>query len=153
ADVKSLVYLDKVISEGLRLRPSAWAVGREVVAPFERGGVRFEQGAQLMCSQWAMHRDPRFYRNPEAFVPERWTPAFKRSLPRGASSPSGDGPRVCIGTHSAPLDTALILGPILPRGELELPPAARLDFAPSVTLRARAGVSMRVRAARPLGSA
>src|SRR5690606_40598353 len=130
ADVKSLVYLDKVISEGLRLRPSAWAVGREVVAPFERGGVRFEQGAQLMCSQWAMHRDPRFYRNPEAFVPERCTPAFTRSLPRGAYFPFGDGPRVCIGNHFAHLETALILASILRRWQLELLPGARLDFAP-----------------------
>ncbi len=147
-DVKALAYTDQVVHEGLRLYPSAWTVGRQVVAPVEHAGIRFEPGQQLMASEWAMHRDPRFYPNPEAFVPERWTPEMRRQLPRGAFFPFGDGPRVCIGNHFALMETVLVLAPIVRAWELELLPGERLEHAPSVTLRARRGVKMKVRKAK-----
>jgi cytochrome P450 len=148
-DVRSLPYTEQVVHEGLRLYPSVWTVAREVVADCEVGGVQLAKGTQLLASQWAMHRDARYYENPEAFVPERWTPAFKKSLPRGAYFPFGDGPRVCIGNHFAHLEAMLILASIVQRWELDLLPGTRLEFAPSVTLRAQ-HVSMRVRARTPV---
>jgi cytochrome P450 len=146
-DVKALVYTDHVIHEALRLYPSAWAMGREVVQEVTLRGERLAPGTQLMASQWAMHRDPRFFPNPEAFLPERWSDGLKRKLPRGAFFPFADGPRVCIGAHFALMEAALVLAPIVRRWQLELLPGERLEFAPSVTLRTRRGVKMRVRRA------
>lgn len=144
-DAKALVHCDRVLSEALRLYPSAWAIGRETVVDVDLGGRTIPKGTQLIASQWAMHRDPRFFPNPEAFVPDRWTPAMRRDLPRGAYFPFADGPRVCIGNHFAMLEALLVLVAIVRRFQLELVPGERLEFAPSVTLRARRGIKMRAR--------
>jgi len=53
-----------------------------------------------MISQWVMHGHPKYFENPEAFQPERWTEAFEKQLPRGVYIPFGDGPRICIGKLS-----------------------------------------------------
>lgn len=146
-DVKALAYCGRVIDEALRLHPSAWAIGRETVVDVELGGRTVPKGTQLVTSQWAMHRDPRFYPNPEAFVPDRWTPSMRRELPRGAYFPFADGPRVCIGNHFAMMEAMLILVSLVRRYEFDLLPGERLEFAPSVTLRARRGIKMLVRPA------
>jgi len=148
-DARSLVYADQVLTEGLRLYPSAWVTGREVVADVELKGRTIAKGTQLMVSTWAMHRDPKYFPNPEAFIPDRWTPEAKKRTPRGVFFPFGDGPRVCIGQHFAMLEAVLLLSSIVRRVDLELLPGERLTFAPSVTLRAAKGVRMRVRRVRP----
>lgn len=149
-DARALVYSEQVLSEALRLYPSAWALGREVVGAIELGGRTLTKGTQLIASPWAMHRDPRFFPNPEAFLPERFTPEARKRIPRGAYIPFGDGPRVCIGQHFAMLEAILVLSSIVRRVDLELLPGERLEFAPSVTLRAKKGIRMRVRKAEPL---
>lgn len=148
-DARALVYTEQVLAEALRLYPSAWALGREVVDSVEIGGRTFAKGTQLIASPWAMHRDPRFFPNPEAFLPERFAPEARKRIPRGAYIPFGDGPRVCIGQHFAMLEAILILSSIVRHVDLELLPGERLDFAPSVTLRVKKGIRMRVRKSRP----
>ena len=39
--------------------------------PNEIGGYRLPRGSQLALLQWVVHRDPRWYDDPEAFRPER----------------------------------------------------------------------------------
>lgn len=146
-DARALVHTEQVLTEALRIYPSAWAVGRETAIEVERHGRTIPIGTQLIVSPWAIHRDPRFFPRPEAFLPGRWTPEFRKQLPRGAYSPFGDGPRVCIGQHFAMLEAILILAAIVRRVDLELVPGTSLEFAPSVTLRVKRGIRMRVRRA------
>ncbi len=152
ADVKRLPYLDRVVKESMRLYPPAWTTGREATEDFELRGVRVPKGAQLLMSQWVVHRDPRFFPNPEAFDPDRWAPEKAAALPRYAFFPFGGGPRVCIGNHFATMEAMLMLAIFVKRHHLELVPGQRLDLAPSVTLRPkgpglRARVQTRPRAA------
>lgn len=143
-DVKELVYTERVLNEGLRLYPSAWALGREAVTDVTIRGRTYPKGTQIMASQWAMHRDPRHYRDPLRFDPDRWTPEMRKALPRGAYFPFGDGPRVCIGNHFAMLEAQILLVQLVRRLSLSVEPGQELDFAPSITLRVRDGVKMRV---------
>ena len=133
--VERLVYTKQVIEESLRLYPPAWATGREVLEDFELRGHRVAKGTQLIMAEWVVHRDPRWFPDPEAFDPDRWTPERRRELPRYAYFPFGGGPRVCIGSHFAMLEATLLLALILPRYHLELVAGQRLEFEPSVTLR------------------
>lgn len=152
-DLKQLPYTERVIKEGLRLYPPAWTTGREALEDVELGGHRIPKGAQLLMSQWIVHRDPRYYPNPEAFDPDRWLAPEMKSLPRYAFFPFGGGPRVCIGNHFATMEATLLLVTILQRYHLELLPEQRLEVAPSVTLRPKGpGLEMRVRA-RPAEAA
>ena len=146
ADVPRLRFTEGVIKESMRLYPPAWAIGREAIEDFEIGGYPIEKGTQLLVSQWVLHRDPRWFDDPEAFRPERWDNDLLRRLPRGAYIPFGDGPRVCIGNHFAMMEAVLILATLAQRHRLESAPGQELKLAASITLRPRAGTRMIVRA-------
>ncbi|MGZ3452898.1 MAG: cytochrome P450 [Polyangiales bacterium] len=143
-DVRSLFYLDRVLKESMRLYPPAWTTGREALDDIEIRGTTIPKGAQLLMSQWIVHRDARFFPNPEGFDPDRWEPERAQSLPKYAYFPFGGGPRVCIGNHFAVMEATLMLAIILQRFRVELLPNQRLELKPSVTLRQR-GPGLRAR--------
>lgn len=147
-DVPKLVYVDRVVKESMRLYPPAWVTGREVARAFElpgrgRDGVRVEEGTQIVMSQWLVHRDPRWFPNPEVFDPDRFDPEHAKQRPRFSYFPFGGGPRVCIGNHFATMEANLMLAMTLQRYHFELVPFEELRFAPSVTLRPK-GQGVRV---------
>jgi cytochrome P450 len=143
-DIPTLVYTGNIIRESMRLYPPAWRVGREAIADCMLGGYRIPAGAQIIMSQWLLHRDPRFWNEPERFDPTRWTPELDSSLPRFAYFPFGGGQRRCIGDTFAIMEATLILATIAGRYRLELSPDQKIGFWPSITLRPRFGMRMRV---------
>jgi cytochrome P450 len=148
ADVERLAYARKAVSEGLRLYPPGWFIGREALADVSIGPYRVPKGGLVLMSQYVMHRDPRFYEEPGRFLPERWTPEFMNRLPRGAYFPFSGGDRHCIGEGFAWQEALLILATILERWKLELVPGQHIRPEPSVTLRPNTGIRMVVRTRR-----
>ena len=146
--VPRLRYIDAIIRETLRLYPPAYAIGREVVQPIELGGYEIPKRAQLFLSQCVVQRDPRWFREPVAFKPERWLEPSISELPRFAYFPFGGGPRVCIGNHFAMLEGTLALATLLQSVELQTVPGFVFDLEPSVTLRPKNGMRMLVRRRR-----
>jgi cytochrome P450 len=143
ADVARLSYVEHVITETLRLYPTAWAIGREAVRDTTIGGQRVPRGTTILISPWVIHRDPRFYEAPDEFRPERWADGLAARLPRYAYVPFGAGQRVCIGSGFAQLEAVLLLATIARRFRLELAdPAQPIEPLPVVTLRARQPVRM-----------
>jgi cytochrome P450 len=161
ADLPRLGYLERVVKESMRLLPPAWLTGREAKEDVEVNGLSIAKGTQLLFAQWTVHRDPRWFVDPEAFDPDRFLPERGKDRPRFAYFPFGGGPRVCIGNHFAMLEAVLMLAVVLQCFHVELLPHTRLDFAPAVTLRpAGAGLSVRLvarhaeaRGARPVATA
>jgi cytochrome P450 len=100
------------------------------------------RGTQVVTVQWVVHRDGRWFDNPEKFLPQRWANGLEERLPRCAYFPFGDGPRVCIGGHFAMLETVLILATIVRRFRLTLVPKQKFRLVPSVTLWPRPGIKM-----------
>ena len=100
ADFPRLPYLQAVMNEVLRLYPPAYILARETIEPCEIGGYELPRGSTIILSQWMMHRDPRYFDDPDAFRPERWLDGLADRLPAGAYFPFGDGPRRCIGEGS-----------------------------------------------------
>lgn len=148
-DVKGLPYLERVLKETMRLYPPAWTTGREVLEDVELSGVKIPKGAQVLTSQWVVHRDPRFFPNPEGFDPDRWTPEFTKALPRFAFFPFGGGPRVCIGNHFAMMEATLITAAIMQRFRVHLAPGQRLELRPSITLRQKTALRIHIEDAPP----
>jgi cytochrome P450 len=147
ADVKALPYTERVLKEVMRLYPPAWTTGREAAESLEIRGYLIPKGAQILMSPWVVHRDPRWFPNPEGFDPDRWEGERAQKLPRFAYFPFGGGPRICIGNHFAMTEATLMLAMILQRFRLELLPGQRLLLKPSVTLRQKGpGLLVRVRA-------
>jgi cytochrome P450 len=146
-DARSLPFTEWVLKETMRLYPPAWATGRETLEHYELRGVKIPPKSQLVCSQWIVHRDARWFPNPEGFDPERWSPARAKDIPRFAYFPFGGGPRVCIGNHFAMLEATLLLALVVQRFRVELVAGQRLELAPAVTLRQKGpGLLVRLRA-------
>ena len=145
ADADRLPYLRNVIMEGLRLYPSGWFIGRRALADVRLGGYDVPKDSVVMLSQYIMQRDGRFYDDPTAFRPERWTEKFEKELPRGAFFPFSAGDRHCIGEGFAWQEALLILATVLERWRFELVPGQRIRPRPSVTLRPNTGIRMIVR--------
>jgi len=143
-DLQQLPYARAVVREVLRMRSPVWAIGREVIDEVELAGQRFGRGTQLFVSQWVLHHDPRWYPDPWAFRPERWLGDLEQQLPRGAFLPFGGGPRVCIGNHFALLETTLALVVFAQRLRLQLLDWRPIRLEPTVTLRPRDPVPMRI---------
>ena len=143
-DIPALALTGNIIRESMRLYPPAWRVGREAIADCTLGGYHIPAGSQIIMSQWLLHRDPRFWAEPERFDPGRWTDELEKSLPRFAYFPFGGGQRRCIGDTFAIMEATLILATIAGRYRLEVVPEQKIAFWPSITLRPRHGMRMRV---------
>jgi cytochrome P450 len=142
ADLARLRFTSMIITETLRLYPTVWMLGREAVEPVELGGYSLPIGLTVFMPQWTIHRDPRWFDDPEAFRPERWEPGLRllESIPRYAYFPFGGGPRVCIGNNFAQMESALLLATIARRYRLRLTSDAIVTPLPTMTLRPAQGV-------------
>jgi cytochrome P450 len=159
-DVPKLQYARAVIAESMRLFSPAWTMGRRAIEPHMIGGYEVEKGALVLMSQWVVHRDPRWWSDPETFKPERWVADVGNrepgtgnrsgspipdpgSRPKYAYFPFGGGNRVCIGESFAWTEAILLLAAIAQRWRLTpvTPPTAE----PRITLRPAA---LRMRAER-----
>jgi len=144
ADLVRLPYLDAVLCETLRLYPPAWGLGRKAVADCEVAGYRVPKGGSILFSQWVMHRDPRFFDDPDRFHPERWLDGLQKRLPRYAYFPFGGGQRICIGANFAMMEAAFVLIMLLQRFRFEPAPGFEVVLWPAFTLRPKTGVRLTV---------
>jgi cytochrome P450 len=110
------------------------------------GGYRIPKSASVIVSQYVMHRDPRFYANPTRFDPARWTDSFERDLPRFAYFPFGGGPRLCIGAAFATMEATLVLAILAQRFRFYVDPTCEVVPQPSITLRPKNGLRLRLEA-------
>ncbi len=144
ADYQRLTYTEMVLKESMRLYPPVWSIGRESLEEVEIGGYKFPKGTTFEMWQWVIHRDARWYPEPEVFRPERWTKEEIESRPRCSYFPFGDGPRICIGLTFAMMEAVLVIATVLQRVSLSVVDQSEVSFAPSVTLRPVKGVRLKI---------
>jgi cytochrome P450 len=106
-DVPELRYTDMVVREVLRVYPPAWFFPRMATREVELAGRRVRRGDSVILSPWVVHRDPRWFADPERFEPDRWADGLADRLPKYAYFPFGGGPRLCIGAPFAMLELVL----------------------------------------------
>lgn len=145
ADCDRMGYARMVILEALRLYPPGWFIGRAALADVRLGSYTVPKGTVVMMSQYVMHRDARFFEEPERFKPERWEGDFQERLPRGAYFPFSAGDRHCIGEGFAWQEALLILATLVEHWKFELVPGQHIRPRPSVTLRPDGPIRMIVR--------
>jgi len=140
-DLPRLVYTRAVLDESIRLRPPAWAIGRNAVADHRAGEFTIRSGSVVVVSPWLLHHDERWWPDAGAFRPERWL-SDRPEGSRFAYVPFGGGPRRCIGEPFALMEGTLVLATIARRWRFRAlsnePPALQ----PVVTLRPRGGLRL-----------
>jgi cytochrome P450 len=144
SDLPKLHYTDRVIRETLRLYPPAWRVFRRTEEPFKVGEYTLPAGSNIVLSQWVTQRDPRWFREPDRFNPDRWGEEATAKLPRFAYFPFGGGPRVCIGAGFAMMEATLLLATIAQRYRMRLTPNQHIKPLASITLRPKNGIRMKL---------
>jgi len=144
SDIPKLPYTDKIIRETLRLYPPAWRIFRQTEEAFQVGEYTLPAGSNIVLSQWVTQRDPRWFPEPDRFLPERWNEDATAKVPRFAYFPFGGGPRVCIGAGFAMMEATLLLATIAQRYRMHLAPNQRITPMPSITLRPRNGIRVKL---------
>jgi len=144
-DLKDLKYTEAVLAESMRLFPPAWAIGRLSVEEHSFGQFLIPKGSLVLVSPFVMHRDRRFWRDPEQFRPERW---FERSVKEAGQSftyfPFSSGVRRCIGESFAWAEGILLIATLARKWKLELVPGQKIGLQPMITLRPKYGMKMRL---------
>jgi len=140
ADLPRLEYTGQILNESMRLYPPAWAMGREVLRDVEIGPYRLEKGTMVFFSQYIVHRDPRWFPEPELFRPERFGAEAKAGRPRFAYFPFGGGGRQCIGESFAWMEANLALATIAQRWRFRVDPCLKVELQPKITLRPKDGI-------------
>lgn len=146
ADLATLPWLMATLKEALRLYPPVAALmTRRTTAPITLGGRPVPKGAMLRITPWVIHRDPRWFPQPERFKPERFLDD-EVPIPKGAWMPFGVGPRVCIGQQFALLEMMLLAALMLQRYVLE--PVAGPEVEPELHVTLRPKMPIRLRLSR-----
>jgi len=142
ADLERLPYTEQVIAEAMRLYPPIYVIARRASEDTEVGGYPVPRGAEVILWVYMAHRDPRFFPDPEAFRPERFTKEAVAQLPKLAYLPFGGGPRACIGKTFAMMEARLILATLAQRHRVALASGQSLDVRPRITLTPKRGMKM-----------
>ena len=143
AHLPKLTYLKQVIDESLRLHPPAWAVGREAIEPDEMEGIDIQPGQQVTVFIYGLHRNPRYWNDPEEFDPERFSPEEVKKRPANAYMPFGGGPRLCIGFQFAIYEMQIFLAELIRRFSFEQTDNAVIASEAAITFRPKTPLHMR----------
>ncbi|MEM6326692.1 MAG: cytochrome P450 [Bacteroidota bacterium] len=150
-----LPFTRKVLAESMRLRPPAWVFSREAARDFRLGDeVPVAKGTMILIAPYFLHRDGRFWADPERFDPDRFTREATAARHKFAYLPFSTGRRGCIGEQFAWAEGVLALATIARRWQLRpVGPLPRPHG--SVTLRPAGSLRMdplrRVRDTIPVG--
>lgn len=120
--LQELSCLDNCIDETLRKYPPLPILQRICVKKYKNPetGLLIDPGTLLILPIIGIHRDPKLYREPMQFIPERFKDVRNVETLKHAYYPFGDGPRVCIGARMGKLMTKMGLAIILAKFHIEL---------------------------------
>ena len=147
--IPRLQLLGQVFDETLRLYPPVWMLAREAVEDVELPRLTVRKGDSVGVSLFVLHRDPRWWAEPDAFRPERFAPGAPAPAP-GTYMPFGTGKRACIGRSFAEVEALLVLAAVLRSVRLEIDTTHPPRLVPYMLLRPAEGIIAKVRRRRAL---
>lgn len=138
-DVSKLRYTRAVVSEALRLWPTAPGFFRAARADTTLGGYAIKKGEWVFTLLLGVHRDPTVWgETADEFDPERF---MGRAPDANQYKPFGTGPRACIGRAFALHEAVLVTATLVQALDFESD-SSSLDVEENLTLRPR-GLRMR----------
>jgi cytochrome P450 len=144
AELERLGYTRNVVDEVLRLFPPGWLLSRRTIGPDTLSGHPVPAGTDVLLCIYLLHRHPRYWREPEAFRPERFDAAHEAERPRFAYMPFAAGPRHCIGETLALYEMYMHLYKVARRYRLVHVSNQPLELEAHINLRTRHPLMMRL---------
>jgi cytochrome P450 len=141
-DLENWPRLRMTLLETLRLYPPVPMLIREPLEDDVILGEPVRRGVQVYIAPWVLHRHRKYWKEPTAFMPDRFANQASPWTSGGGYMPFGAGPRICIGAMFAMAEAQIILAtllhshrlsmddpkPLLPVGRLTTQPSHTPDF-------------------------
>ncbi|XP_069672113.1 probable cytochrome P450 6a13 isoform X2 [Periplaneta americana] len=120
--IQEMDYLDRAIAETLRKYPPVPLLTRECTKAYTIPGknIHLEKGMSVVIPTMGIHKDPKFYPNPERFDPDRFREEVKNQRHHFTYLPFGEGPRICIGMRFGLLQTKVGLISVLSKNSVQV---------------------------------
>lgn len=109
SQIVSSDHLNSVIQETMRLYPPAWIIDRVSLGKDTFKGFTFPGNTIIILFLYGMHRDKKYWDNPDRFLPERFSKSNSNKGKHKAYYPFGAGPRLCIGNNFAMAEMTIFL--------------------------------------------
>jgi cytochrome P450 len=140
--VEQLHEARRAFQETIRLYPAGGLHVRETQKPVRLDDETvLDPGLQVLIPVWSVHRDPRWWDDPESFDPDRFIDP-NPDRPRWAYNPWGGGTRVCIGQAYASMLGTVFMATIARRWRLEVAPSSRAEPVSTFTVRSKHGLPL-----------
>ncbi|XP_029848209.2 cytochrome P450 4V2-like [Ixodes scapularis] len=145
-DLRRMKYLECCLKEALRLYPSFCVIGRLLDEDLIMDGHRVPKGVTCFVNIYSLHRNPKYFKDPEQFLPERFLSDENKSRHRFSYIPFSGGPKNCIGQKFAMIEMKLILAKVLRKCEVKSKiPLDRLKVAYEVIIKDKGGNKIWIR--------
>jgi len=131
--LQKMTYTNAVLNESMRLYPPAWITDRQNVEDDVLSGYNIKNGTLIGVSFYELHRNPKYWENPDDFNPDRFLGEQKKKSMQ-YFYPFGAGPRMCIGAGFAIYEMCLAISHIVKKYKItSTETTAR--FNPLITLK------------------
>ncbi|AWK04290.1 cytochrome P450 [Flavobacterium crocinum] len=131
--LQKMTYTNAVLNESMRLYPPAWITDRQNVEDDTLAGFSIKEGTLIGVSFYELHRNPKYWNNPDKFDPERFLGEQKKHSMQ-YFYPFGAGPRMCIGAGFAIYEMCLTVSYIIKKYKITSV-GTDVNFNPLITLK------------------
>ncbi|MDR6761262.1 cytochrome P450 [Flavobacterium sp. 2755] len=131
--LQKMTYTNAVLNESMRLYPPAWITDRQNIEDDSLAQFKIKKGTLIGVSFYELHRNPKYWNNPDKFIPERFLGEQKKESMQ-YFYPFGAGPRMCIGTGFAIYEMCLTISQIVKKYVIKSNNDV-IQFNPLITLK------------------
>ncbi|KAF4367371.1 hypothetical protein F8388_025789 [Cannabis sativa] len=134
SDLENLPYLDMVVKESMRLHPVApLLIPHATIEDCTVNGFNIPRNSRVIINFWTIGRDPKYWNEPEMFIPERFSGSDIDFKGRNFEFiPFGSGRRSCPGMQLGLTVVRLMVAQLVHCFDWELPDgmmASELDMS------------------------
>ncbi|WP_225724642.1 MULTISPECIES: cytochrome P450 [unclassified Nocardia] len=142
-DLSRLTWAKACFDEGQRLQGHPMNP-RLAMRDSELGGFHIPAGTLVGTPVYTLHRDERWWKDPDVYDPTRFTDPSHPARPNNAFIPFGAGPHHCIGSGMAYMNAQFLLALIFQRYRLETPAGWKPKHASTFSITLDGGLPVRI---------
>lgn len=143
-ECQRLNYCDMMLKETMRLRPAIWAlVDRQANNDIRIGDYVIPKNKTLFLSTYGVQKNPKYFKDPDLFDPERFNEMNKSKIVKGSYFPFGMGHRICIGAGLSTVIMKSILAGVFKKYDIEIDPKQIIKEEATLSLKSEYGLNIR----------
>ncbi len=141
---KCLPCTANFIKETLRLFPPVWILPRRCIQGHEFGNFSFKKYVVYWVVPWTLHRNPNYWKDPEAFLPERFVSSDNDNFCNKAYIPFSTGPRMCLGKQFGITESVYILASLAKKYRFVVSDNREIEFCSMISIKPKHRVRLMI---------